>query len=322
MHVAFNNVDYAILAARLSAHQAGFYWRAFNLGVVYQDKLSGVMLKVAFPVYSRTSSIEELRRLHSRATRVLATVIFPLQALLIVLAPLLIPFAFGPAWEEAVVPAQILGVAGMAAAILTGYPQVMLAVGQPKALLRFNLAMLAGFATVVALASGQGLAVIAVAVVVAYAAILLGAYRFLLQRHAGIPMWSLLRELAPAVVGCFALAAVAVPLRFALETAGAPRRRDADGGRIGGAARLRSAAEDRLRGRLARRDRADREGRPAAGPHRAPGDAPRPPAGASGLERVDAHGTCLAGRDALERRKAARSPRGWAAGAANVNGGG
>jgi O-antigen/teichoic acid export membrane protein len=222
VHVAFNNVDYAILAARLSAFQAGFYWRAFNLGVVYQDKLSGVMLKVAFPVYSRTESREELRRLHSRATRVLATVIFPLQALLIVLAPVLIPFAFGPAWEEAVVPAQILGVAGMAAAILTGYPQVMLAVGKPKELLRFNLAMLTGFAIAVGLASGQGLAVIAVAVVLVYACILLGAYKFLLQRHAGIPMWSLLRELSPAVVGCFALAAVALPLRFALEGAGAP----------------------------------------------------------------------------------------------------
>jgi O-antigen/teichoic acid export membrane protein len=32
--VLFRNVDYAILAARLSAAQTGVYWRAFNLGVV------------------------------------------------------------------------------------------------------------------------------------------------------------------------------------------------------------------------------------------------------------------------------------------------
>jgi O-antigen/teichoic acid export membrane protein len=222
VHVAFNNADYAILAWRLSATQAGIYWRAFNLGVVYQDKLSGVMLKVAFPVYSRTESREELRRLHSRATRVLATVIFPLLTLLIVLAPVLIPFAFGPAWEPAVVPAQILAVAGMVSAILTGYPQVMLAVGQPKALLRFNLAMLGGFALAIGLASGHGLVVVAIAVVAVYFCILLGAYRFLLQRHAGIPMWTLLRELGPAVAGCFALGAVALPVRLGLEAAQAP----------------------------------------------------------------------------------------------------
>ena len=57
--VMFRNADYAILAAQLPAAQVGIYWRAFNLGVVYQDKLSGVMMQLAFPVYSRTESREE-----------------------------------------------------------------------------------------------------------------------------------------------------------------------------------------------------------------------------------------------------------------------
>jgi O-antigen/teichoic acid export membrane protein len=215
--VMFRNVDYAILAAQLPAAQTGMYWRAFNLGVVYQDKLSSVMMQLAFPVYSRTESHEELRSMHERATRVHAAVIFPLLASLIVLAPLLIPFVLGPAWNPSVRPAQILALAGMIAAILTGYPQVMLAVGRPRALLHFNLAMLLTYAVVVALAAQHGLVTIAIAVVAAYVLILAGVYRFLLQRYVGISVRRLIPELSPAIAGCLMLAAVGEPLRHLLE---------------------------------------------------------------------------------------------------------
>jgi teichuronic acid exporter len=211
--VMFRNVDYAILAVQLPAAQVGIYWRAFNLGVVYQDKLSSVMMQLAFPVYSRTGSRAELRALHERAARVHAAVIFPLLASLIVLGPVLIPFVLGGEWIPAVRPAQILAVAGMVAAVLTGYPQVMLAVGQPRRLLNFNVAMLFGYAAIVALVAQLGLIAIAIAVVVGYVLILLGVYRFLLQRAVGISVARLIPEIGPAIAGCFALAAVGEPLR-------------------------------------------------------------------------------------------------------------
>lgn len=220
--VMFRNADYAILAAQLPAAQVGIYWRSFNLGVVYQDKLSSVMMQLAFPVYSRTESREELRALHERASRVHAAVIFPLLASLIVLGPLLIPFVLGPAWTPAVRPAQILALAGMVAAILTGYPQVMLAVGRPRALLNFNLVMLGVYAAAIALAAHSGLVVVAITVVVVYMGILAGVYRFLLQRYIGISALRLIPELGPAVAGCLALAAVGEPLRHLLEPQMAP----------------------------------------------------------------------------------------------------
>ncbi len=217
--VMFRNVDYAILAARLPAAQTGIYWRAFNLGVVYQDKLSGVMMQLAFPIYSRTESRTQLRGLHERATRVHAAVIFPLLAMLMVLAPVLIPWLLGPQWAPSVRPTQILAVAGMVAAILTGYPQVMLALGHPHALLRFNVAMLLGYAAVVLLASKHGLIVVAVTVTAFYLVILIGVYRLLLRRYLGISIRGLISELAPALVGCLALTCVAMPLRMLLAPA-------------------------------------------------------------------------------------------------------
>jgi O-antigen/teichoic acid export membrane protein len=217
VEVLFRNVDYMILAARLSAATTGIYYRAFNLGVVYQDKLSGVMVQVAYPVYSRTSDTAELRAMHERAARVHAAIIFPMLASLIVLAPVLVPFLFGSAWEPSVGPTQILAIAGMIAAVLTGYSQVMLAIGRPRPLLLFNVGRLVVYGGAVLLASRHGLMVVAGAVVVAYALILVGAYRMLLHRHVGITIGRLIPELGPAICGCLALVAVTLPLLDLLE---------------------------------------------------------------------------------------------------------
>lgn len=212
----FANIDYWIVAARLSAYQTGIYYRAFNVGVLYQSKISGIMMQLAFPVYSRIESRQEMRRLHERAARVHAVVIFPFLALLIALAPVAIPFVFGQAWRPAVGPAQILAVAGMAAAILTGYPQVMEAVGKPLPLLVFNIAALAIYGTAIALAATHGLVVVSVAATAVYVAILVGAYEFLLKPHLGLSLARLVPEMGPAVGGCLALLAVCEPLRMLL----------------------------------------------------------------------------------------------------------
>ena len=155
--------------------------------------------------------------MHERAARVHAAIIFPLLASLMVLAPVLIPFLFGAAWKPSVKPTQVLALAGMLAAVLTGYSQVMLAIGRPRPLLVFNVARLAVYAGAILLASRHGLMVVAASVVAAYFVILVGAYRFLLHPHVGISIRRLVPELGPAVSGCLALAAVTVPAMRLLE---------------------------------------------------------------------------------------------------------
>jgi lipopolysaccharide exporter len=222
LHVAITNVAYTILAARLTAAQTGFYWRAFQLGVVYQEKISGVMMRLAFPLYSRTVDLDQLRRLHERATRVHAAVVVPLLAVLIVTAPVLVPWLFGPAWEPSVLPAQILAVAGMVAAVLTGFAQVLLAAGHPKALLRFNLAVLAGYAGAVWVSASGGIVAVSIAVVGVYLVQLVAVYAVLFRRVVKIPVGRMVGDLAPAVVGSVALLAVGFPLNEALVSAGGP----------------------------------------------------------------------------------------------------
>ena len=208
----FRNIDYAILEARLPAAQAGFYYRAFNIGVVYQQKLSQVMVQIAFPVYSRAGAREQVRAIHERAARVHAVVIFPMLATMMALAPLIVPMVFGPQWRPAIVPTQVLCVAGGIQAILTGYPQLMLALGRPRTLLLFNMAVLVTYATAITLAASHGLVVVSIVASSVYVVILVGVYRILLQRHVGISLWRIIPELGPAFIGSIALVALALPI--------------------------------------------------------------------------------------------------------------
>jgi PST family polysaccharide transporter len=219
LYVAITNIDYTILAARLSAAQVGFYWRAFQLGVVYQDKISGVMMRLAFPVYSRTRDMNEMRRLHERATRVHAAVVVPILAIFIAIAPVLIPWLFGERWTPSVLPAQILAVAGMIAAILTGFAQVMLAAGRTRALLGFNAGLLAVYAAAVTAVVPYGIVAVAVAVVGVYILQLVAVYAILFRRVVGIPVGRMVSDLAPGVAGAAALLAVALPLVAAMSEA-------------------------------------------------------------------------------------------------------
>ena len=93
----FRNGDYAIIGATLGAAQAGFYWRAYQLAVEYQKKISAVMSQMAFPVLARTAGKEEMLALRRRMVQMLTVILFPLLALLVLLAPEHDPVAVRPA---------------------------------------------------------------------------------------------------------------------------------------------------------------------------------------------------------------------------------
>lgn len=221
-YVAITNATLVVAAARLASAQVGLYWRAFQLGVVYQDKISGIMMRLAFPVYSRTSNLDELRRFHERATRIHAAVLLPLLSLLIVTAPDLVPWVFGERWAPAVEPVQVLCVAGMIAGILTGYPQIMLAAGRPRALFGFNLFLLGLYALTSWIAAPHGITALALTVVGVHVVMIVAVYAVLFRRLLGMPVGRLVTDLLPGVACSLALLAVSFPLAELLRGADAP----------------------------------------------------------------------------------------------------
>ena len=94
--VGFRNCDYAIIGARLGAVQAGYYFRAYNLAVEYQKKISIVMGQVGLPLLARSG--DEMSAMRGHMVRLIAILTFPLLAILAITAPELVPWLFGSEW--------------------------------------------------------------------------------------------------------------------------------------------------------------------------------------------------------------------------------
>ena len=129
--VCFQNCDYVIVGARLGALQAGYYFRAYALGVVYQTKVSEVVNSVGFPVLSRVRSEDEVHRLRQRMIQTITMILFPLLTALAIVAPTFVTWLYGPAWQATVVPVQILTIGGAAMLVAQTVTVTMLATGRP-----------------------------------------------------------------------------------------------------------------------------------------------------------------------------------------------
>jgi O-antigen/teichoic acid export membrane protein len=119
-------------------------------------------------------------------------------------------------------PTQILAVAGMIAAVLTGFPQVLLAAGKPRPLLYFNIALLLVYGGAVLATAERGIVAVAIAVVGVYVAQLVVVYAVLLRKVVGIRVSQMVGDLAPAVLGSLSLMAVCFPLTRLLRDIEAP----------------------------------------------------------------------------------------------------
>ena len=158
------------------------------------------MLSVSFPVYSRAKDLDELKRLRLRIVRIHATVIVPLLAGFIAVAPSLVPAVFGAAWEPAVVPAQIIAVAGMAEAVTTGVGPLLTALGRPGLLLVKNLVELAAYAAVIAVLAPFGLVWVSIGVAVFGLASVLFIQTLIVRPVIGLGLADLWRDVRAGVV--------------------------------------------------------------------------------------------------------------------------
>jgi O-antigen/teichoic acid export membrane protein len=96
-------IDKFIVGALFSTTELGVYSLAQRLGVALQEVITTVIARLSLPTFSRVQ--EDLPRVHRifrQLTFTTATVSFPVFALVAVLSTQLIPFVFGPGWEEAI----------------------------------------------------------------------------------------------------------------------------------------------------------------------------------------------------------------------------
>lgn len=216
--IAYRNVDYAILGARLPATIVGYYYRAFTVGVEYERRLSAIVARIAFPIYTRTEDPARRLMLRLRIVRTNVVLVYPMLTLFIALAPSLVPWLFGPRWVPAVVPAQILAIAGMASCVRNLHSPTVLAAGHPRAMSIFSIIEAVLYGVSVLVASSYGLTVVCIVVSAFQVASLLLAYVILLHVTADIPRTQILHDLGPAVLASVPLLIVAAAIRHAIDT--------------------------------------------------------------------------------------------------------
>ncbi|MFL6028990.1 MAG: hypothetical protein ACJ74D_03045, partial [Gaiellaceae bacterium] len=155
-----------------------------------------------------------------KMVRMHTIVLYPILTTLIALAPEAIPLIFGPAWEPAVFPTQVLAVAGMASAAVAGSAQLAFAVGKPKAVFYFLLAALLVYVGVLLLASGYGLRAVVISVAVYQVIFVAAQFNYLESRQAGIPRHEIWAAIVPALGASVISLAATYPVARALDDAG------------------------------------------------------------------------------------------------------
>jgi lipopolysaccharide exporter len=220
--VGFSNIDYAIIGARLGALQTGLYFRAYTLAVEYQAKVGMVMTQVGFPVLARTRDTSDLTVLYRQMVRLLTVVLFPMLALLTIVAPVLVPFLFGPKWAGAIVPVQILAAGGASTLVIDAVGTVLMATGRARALLGYGVAHFLTYGLAVLLVVSHGIVAVAIVAAIVHTLFLGVAYALMLHGTPEHPLRRLWDDIAPATVSCLGLVAVVLPANLALSAAHPP----------------------------------------------------------------------------------------------------
>ena len=216
--VWYRNIDYLILGVRLPAIGVGFYYRAFTIGVEYERRLSGIVARIAFPVFTRTEDSARRLALRLRIVRTNVVLVYPMLTLFIALAPTLMPWVFGARWAPAVLPAQILAVAGMASCVRNLTSPSVLAAGRPRAMFVFSLVETVLYGATVWVAGAYGLTVVCICVSGFQVVSLLFAYTVLLHSAIGVPRTQIFRDLGPALCASAPMLAVTMAVRVSLST--------------------------------------------------------------------------------------------------------
>ena len=128
------NIDYLLIGRFLGATPLGLYTIAFQLVVVPVNKLSPVLTRVAFPVFSRRQHDDAaLRRGYRELIELVAFATFPLLIGLAATAPVAVKALFGAAWSPSVVLIQLLVPMGMVMAVSSPCGSLYLAKGRADA---------------------------------------------------------------------------------------------------------------------------------------------------------------------------------------------
>jgi O-antigen/teichoic acid export membrane protein/GT2 family glycosyltransferase len=214
-----SNVDYIIVGRMLGGRALGLYVLAFRLISQPLDQIGTRLHEVIFPAFSRFKEQgENVARVYKKLACAISVLAFPLLAVAAVLADEFFEVAMGPAWRGAVLPFQIMCLAGVARAMAVTPSALATSQGHVKfeAFWQVTMCLLLGVGSWIG--SAYGIGGVAVAANIAWVSFVLGYVIFLgTRRLPGVTV--LLAAMAPAARLALAGAVAAVVTKLILLSA-------------------------------------------------------------------------------------------------------
>ncbi len=165
LHYSGTNIDYMIVGKLLGPIALGYYSMAYNLVTLPQRQLATIITGVSFPAFSKIQDDNErLKRGYLKNITYIGLFSFPLLGGLAVVAPEFVKVVFGDKWEAAILPLQILSIAGMLYAVGTPINPLLLAKGRADIDLKMTFLRLAMISLFVFLGSRYGIVGVASAI--------------------------------------------------------------------------------------------------------------------------------------------------------------
>lgn len=217
-----SNMDNTLVGRYLGAAPLGAYALAYNVMYVPITRIASPLATVFSPAYARMQhDPDRLRLAWLRSKRVISCLLAPAFAVTIVVAPDLIPVVFGSKWHAAVVPTQLLSLAGLAQTLVGMHWAVLTALKKPGTLLRVNIVV--SFVTIGAFVAGLPYGIVGVSAFYAGARwLLIPVDTFMTTRAISFPFGSALRAGADMLPLTIAAGAIGYGARLLLVEAGVP----------------------------------------------------------------------------------------------------
>jgi len=142
-----SNMDNGLVGKLLGTTALGFYAMAYNISTLPSSNVIGLVNRVMFPMYSKINENKAaLARVYLKSIRYTSALAVPMSLGILVLAPDIIEHLLGSKWMPAMLPLQILCIAGFLGSISANTGLVFNAVGKPHVSMKLSLAHLIVFA--------------------------------------------------------------------------------------------------------------------------------------------------------------------------------
>ena len=207
LYYAMRNSDNILVGRYLGATSLGLYALSYRVLPLPQQTLGYMVNRVSLPVFSRLQDDRpRLGRYFLKATRMIAFATFPAMALVFVGARRGVPVVFGRHWRHAIIPMQVLAVAGLMASVQHLTRPLLYATGRHKLALRVQIALTASSIGAFAVGLRWGILGVAGAVcaVMSVFGPLLAHY---VGREVEMSLLDYAKALTPAITGCLPLVA-------------------------------------------------------------------------------------------------------------------